>query len=109
MVNFTRFEYFAYQQWCVPHEGFTFNDLTDQVGSATWGSYLESPDKGARLVHQKPMWVSGVAMARSKNKSWEIEDWAPAEPLPIFHIDHKEGWSEFVNTGSYMKMRGVKR
>merc|ERR1719284_1431562 len=97
-VNFTRFEYLAYQQWCVLHYGFRFKDVADMVGSATWGSYLESPDQGARLAELNPIWMSSVALARSQNASWGIANISPAEPVLIFHVDHKESWTAIKST-----------
>jgi hypothetical protein len=106
-VNFTRFEYLAYQQWCVLHYGFRFKDVTDMVGSATWGSYLESPDRGARLAELNPIWMSSVALVRSLNASYGIAPIWSAEPVLLFHIDHKESWSIIKRTRQFMKERGA--
>jgi len=44
-VMFRRFEYLAYQQWCVLFEGFRFRDVTNLTGEARWGSYMEALER----------------------------------------------------------------
>lgn len=56
-ISFPRFEYMAYQQWCVLHEGFSFKNVTNITGEAKWGSYLEDPLPGARLAELTPLWL----------------------------------------------------
>jgi len=85
--RFPRFEYLAYQQYCVMHEGFRFRDVTDVTMEAKWGSYLEDPQHGSRLAELNPMWASAETVERSEEKHilpLSVE----APPLLIFHTDH---------------------
>lgn len=112
-LTFPRFEYIAYQQWCVLNEGYHFHDVTDQVGLAKWGSYLEDPRPGARVGELRPLWVSGETFTRAE--SGEIPPLsAEAPPLLIFHVDHAgerfrvEDWEskwtlEELRSGSFVQ------
>eukprot|EP00927_Polykrikos_kofoidii_P065205 TRINITY_DN60993_c0_g1_i1.p1 TRINITY_DN60993_c0_g1~~TRINITY_DN60993_c0_g1_i1.p1 ORF type:complete len:511 (-),score=50.14 TRINITY_DN60993_c0_g1_i1:267-1772(-) len=93
-TTFTRFEHVEYQQWCVLHEGFQFRDVTHITGQASWGSYMEDPQPGARLAELHPLWVSSNAFSRAKRKI--IPDLAPAEPYLVFHVDQAEGFNDCV-------------
>jgi len=88
-VHFNRFEYMAYQQWCVLFEGFHFRDVTNTTGEARWGSYMEDPQPGARLGELQPLWISGQALERVEAGRLPPlpagEGAAP--PLLIFHSD----------------------
>merc|ERR1712190_168802 len=86
-IDFTRFEYISYQQWCVLHEGFEFRDVTNITGYAKWGSYLEDPLPGARLDLLAPLWISVESL--SKAESGEIAKMSKeTPPLLVFHVDH---------------------
>jgi len=104
-MRFVRFEYIGYQQWCVLHEGFHFNDVTNLTGEAKWGSYMEDPLPGARLDKLRPLWISGQAIERVETGVLpKLSEDAP--PLVIFHADqgraraerdrHREEWMEVL-------------
>ncbi|CAK0907152.1 unnamed protein product [Prorocentrum cordatum] len=104
-LEYTPFEHLAYQQWCVLHEGFAFRDMSDVVTStANWGSFMEGPAAGARLVDLRPGWVSARALAMAQDG--EIPDLSPAEPLLLFHID-RQAKDVIVPTRTEMQRRGV--
>merc|ERR1712039_755180 len=89
-VRFVRFEYIAYQQFSVLHEGFRFWDVTNLTGEAKWGSYLEDPMPGAQLNSLAPMWVSMEALSAARRG--EIPALSEEQPpLLLFHADHQGG------------------
>uniref|UniRef100_A0A7S0A1M6 Uncharacterized protein n=1 Tax=Pyrodinium bahamense TaxID=73915 RepID=A0A7S0A1M6_9DINO len=85
-ISFKRFEYVAYQQWCVLREGFRFRDVTNITGEAKWGSYMEDPLPGAKLNELHPLWISGQAAERVEHGVLPPLS-AKRPPLLIFHAD----------------------
>lgn len=85
-INFVRFEYIGYQQWCVLKEHFRFKDVTNITGEAKWGSYMEDPLPGSRLAELSPLWISGQALQRMEEG--ELPPLSKNDPpLIIFHAD----------------------
>jgi len=114
-IFFDRFEHLAYQQWCVMHEGYHFDDVTAVTDYAVWGSYLEDPKptKGygsSRLAELHPMWLpSDANLAIQKGEVPPMSAVDP--PLMYLHVDHQP-WlyncqPEIDAWGKFLEAEGV--
>lgn len=114
-ILFPRFEHISYQQWCLMHEGYHWDDVTAVTDNAVWGSYLEDPKptKGygsSRLAELHPLWLPADAnMAIKDGKVPPMSHIDP--PLMHLHVDHfsheYDCWPAATKWNEFFKEEGT--